>query len=139
MTTQEDLNIELYLRTMTQSSVFGYWNALLTMNAIFISIFSAIALFQSERIIFIYLLILTSLISSALIIANYRQQVEFYRDLGQLQRQSLSQEEIVEYKVQAASGHEKIKTREYIITGIMIAQGLLLIILLILRYNSIPR
>ncbi|MBI1804499.1 MAG: hypothetical protein HY033_01575 [Ignavibacteriae bacterium] len=125
---------EIYFLNATNNTMFAYWNALLTMNAIFIGVFSAIALFLSDRIVFIYLLILLCLISSALIIINYRETLEHYRFLGKLDEKSFLPEQSAKYLDDAATSHQKIKNREHAVVGILIAQGILIVILLVFKY-----
>ena len=125
---------EIYFLSATNNTMIAYWNALLTMNAIFIGIFSAIALFLSDRVVFVYLLILSCLISSALIIVNYRETLEHYRFLGRLDNESFSPEELVKHRENAASSHQQIRNREHAVVGILVAQGILIFILLAAKY-----
>ncbi len=64
---------------------YGLWNSLLILNGIFLSIFSAISILSTGSNQFIlYFILISCVVSSFLIIANYNSIRNIFRDLGSL-------------------------------------------------------
>lgn len=62
----------------------GYWNALLTVNGIFIAVFSAIAIFAQSNRLLISVLIAFSMASSGLLIQNFLMRLDLLYRIGTL-------------------------------------------------------
>ena len=61
---------------------YALWNALLTIDGIIVSAFSAVAVFEARLKFLAFLIVLASMVSAALMLLNLRSIREFYRLLG---------------------------------------------------------
>lgn len=70
--------VDLHFHTAMRETRYNYWNALLTLNSIFISVFAASSFLSSNFQYIVLIIILVSIYSCALIISNYVIAIEVY-------------------------------------------------------------
>ncbi|MBA4319273.1 MAG: hypothetical protein C0412_12805 [Flavobacterium sp.] len=70
--TQEQFQFDIHTREQILSTRFNYWNALLLFNTIIIATFSVLITVDSKLSSFYSIIILVSLLSSFLLVLNYR-------------------------------------------------------------------
>jgi len=113
---------QLRLLDITRDANYAFWNALLTFNAILISVFSAGAIYSSALIrLYLAALVLVSMVSAALLIANFRGCRSTYRLLGQRDLDaagSLSPAEKERELADAARWHRRCNFRETPLSGL---------------------
>jgi len=60
----------------------AYWNALLSVNGILITVFSAVAIFGRANVWCVLALVAVSFLSSYFLIMNFKSTKNFYKSLG---------------------------------------------------------
>ncbi|HWP93963.1 MAG TPA: hypothetical protein VNN20_17400 [Thermodesulfobacteriota bacterium] len=110
-----------------RESKFAYWNALLTLNGILITVFSAVAIFGKSNKWFIFVLVFSSIVSSLLLILNYISVNNLYEKLGKSETK-LSDED----KQKSANEYKAIKRRETIVQMLLFLEALIILVLFFL-------
>ena len=118
-------------------SRYSYWNALITLNGIFLSVFSAIIITDMERIsIYFYGIIMLSLFSIWLLLSNYRTYKIFFFEVGKISDQisNLSSEKIKFFEEESITKnlrrHRSTNIRETIVEIFFILETLLIIMII---------
>jgi hypothetical protein len=128
-----------YLFDATRDSMFGYWSALLTINGVLVSVFSAIAILQSTYAVLSAIIISCSLLSSFLIIQNFHDLLASFRFQGILLDNlmkgvnALSEEEMQNQRSKSERKHNRITKRESVAVKLLFAQSILIVVLLMQR------
>jgi hypothetical protein len=112
----------------TRDSESAYWNALLTFNAILITVFSGISLMNNEHRVTIFALILCCLLSSFLLIVNFLARREHFLEAGK----SFKEVETDPRKMESFHSlnlkvFRKIRTREQIAVLLLIPEMVLIL------------
>jgi hypothetical protein len=118
--------IELRLLDAGRESTYAYWNALLTLNGILISAFSAIAFFGTANKWLIFVLVAFSMLSAGLLIANYVAMKNLYKELGRLDAdtfEKMSEQEKREDLNRAAIDHQVVRQREIFVLALLFIQA----------------
>jgi len=125
--TPEDEEYRLMDKMMDAS--LAYWNALLGINGIFITVFSAITIFGKIDFWLAFLIILTSIVSSWFLIRNFKGTKNFYFTLGTMTALPTT-EERKELNKKVVSNYETIKRNEYLVEGLLFVQIVLIFLIL---------
>ncbi|MFH1188178.1 MAG: hypothetical protein V1688_04970 [bacterium] len=126
-----DEEIKIRFTDIYRESVNNYWGVLLTANTILISVFFAISIFSEHKIIPIIFVVL-SIISSFLLIINFRIVKDMYEMIGKISlRDIISEEEVEKNKTEAFKKHNEIKKREKKIEYILIIEAVLILLIMI--------
>lgn len=120
-------NEKIRLMDAMRESKFAYWNALLTLNGILITVFSAVAIFGKSNKWFIFVLVFSSIVSSLLLILNYISVNNLYEKLGKSETK-LSDED----KQKSANEYKAIKRRETIVQMLLFLEALIILVLFFL-------
>jgi hypothetical protein len=118
-----------------RDSSFAYWNALLSINGILITVFSAVALFGKANVWFVLLLVVASIASSLLLIRNFKEIRAMYKELGLLkfdQWTQMTQEQKEQLQNKDDDGNERIEQREERVEQLLAFQALLIFAILLL-------
>src|SRR5437868_7041932 len=75
---------KLRIADVTREANYALWNALLTLNGVIVTVFSAVAVFSSVAKILAITIVAGSMCSAALPILNFRSTRNIYRFIGQL-------------------------------------------------------
>ena len=118
---------KIRLMDAMRESKFAYWNALLTLNGILITVFSAVAIFGKSNKWFIFVLVFSSIVSSLLLILNYISVNNLYEKLGKSETK-LSDED----KQKSANEYKAIKRREKIVQMLLFLEALIILVLFFL-------
>ena len=121
------------LMDVTRESNFALWNALLTLNGIIASVFSAVAVFEAQIKPAAFFIVLLSMICAALMIENFRCTRDLYRRIGQADPQEIMRMNEGEKKLQVESAvtkHAACGRRETLSYFVMVAQGLAILALI---------
>jgi hypothetical protein len=124
----QSLQNELY--SAIREAQTGYWNALLTVNGIFIGVFSAIAIFaQSDRVI-ISVLIAFSMASSGLVIQNFLARLDLLSKIGALStmpdQSSFLQAANNIYQLNA-DAFNRNRRRESVVSTFLLCEGVIIL------------
>jgi hypothetical protein len=114
----------------TRESEYSYWNALLTFNAIIISVFSALSIISQINRIPITILIICCLISSGLLIANYLARKKQIFEMGEVFRKnnySLTYEQHKPYHEKNLSIFNRIRKKELWAALLLFPEALIII------------
>lgn len=111
-----------------RESKFAYWNALLTLNGILITVFSAVAIFGKSNKWFIFVLVFSCIISSLLLILNFISVNNLYDKLGKSKAAKLSDEDIQK----SANDYKAIKRREKIVQALLLIEAFIILLLFFL-------
>jgi hypothetical protein len=136
----EDLDAQL--RAMSEKFAdrtvqgnYALWNALLTMDAIFITVFTAgLAYVEQSVQWFLLPTILLSIISAGLLIANFRatrDNMKYHGLLAGGRVFEMSEEEKVADITRAVSTHDRMSRREGAVYFITFVQGLFIVALVL--------
>ena len=105
-----------------------YWNALVTINGIFLSVFSATIISNiGIESVFVYAIIILSIFSLWLLLNNYRINKKVYSELGKIDPNSFdpnSGEELIQKNLRR---HKIIRFSEHLIEMFFLIQTLLII------------
>jgi len=121
------------LADITLESNFALWNALLTLNGIIVSVFSAVAIFEEKIKPLAFLIVAGSIISSALIILNIQTTRDLFRRMGSLSLEQLgrlSEEEKKRQLESSAKKHNASNLRERVSYVILTLQALMILALI---------
>lgn len=121
------------LMDATRESNFALWNALLTLNGIIASVFSAVAVFEEKIKPMAFFIVLLSMISAALIIENFRCTRDIYRGIGQADPEAILRMTDKEKSQQidgAVKKHASCGRRETFSYFVLAAQGLAILFLI---------
>ena len=118
---------KIRLMDAMRESKFAYWNALLTLNGILITVFSAVTIFGKSNKWFIFVLVFSSIVSSLLLILNYISVNNLYEKLGKSETK-LSDED----KQKSANEYKAIKRREKIVQMLLFLEALIILVLFFL-------
>jgi hypothetical protein len=114
---------------------YALWNALLTMDAIVITVFTAGLAYIEQSVQWLLLpTILLSIISAGLLIANFRASRDNMKYHGRLAGGrvfEMSEEEKTEDITRAVSTHDRMSRRERAVYVITFMQGLLILALVL--------
>ena len=124
----------------TRDASFNLWNALLTVNGLFISVFSIIAVFDPEFRVVSSGLVVVCIVTSGLLIQNYRDIKGLYKYIGQLTEDAFSQmspEEIHRKESEAPDAH-RFESREDWVIRLLFLEAVLIVVLLLLKLDLIP-
>jgi hypothetical protein len=130
MTTDE---FKTRLMDRARESRFAYWNALLTLNGILITAFSAVGILGKANKWIILGLVSLSIVSAWLLIQNFRCFRDLYLHLGQqtadevaaMTEQQKEAEDNKQSKV-----HESMNNREEFVERFLFVQAFLIILIL---------
>jgi sugar phosphate permease len=75
---------KLRLADAAREANYGLWNALLTLDGVVISVFSAVAVFEAGLKWFVSVIVLASSVSAILVLLNFRSTRNLYRSLGMM-------------------------------------------------------
>jgi hypothetical protein len=122
MTFQEQ---QEYFKESYKQACYAYWNALLVINGTFISVFSALAMFGKGDFWLTFFLVLFSVVSSLLLIRNFKSIKNLYQLLGEMDELPSLKEQT---KLDDAMVRDRKQTRinEYIIEGLLCLQVFLI-------------
>jgi N-acetylmuramoyl-L-alanine amidase-like protein len=116
-------------------SNFALWNSLLTLNGVVISVFSAVALFDnSTNQVIIFPLVICCALSSYLLIANYNDVRNLYRQLGRIDLEEFkgkSEKEKENELDTAVKKHNRINHRELWVKRMVLLEAFLILLLLV--------
>jgi hypothetical protein len=120
------------------TSQYPYWSAILTFNGILIALFATKANNLSNKYV-AFILVIIALMSSILIIMNFRTRRNWLEDIAKIYRLSNESEElrkkiINRKKEQAPKVYSRIKKRENIFSILLIPEAILIIWLMILWF-----
>jgi hypothetical protein len=116
----------------TREANYGLWNALLTLDGIIVSVFSAVAIFEARLKFLAFLIVLASMVSAALMLLNFRSTRALYRLLGvtrpeEVERMTPQQRE--QQVKQAGRKHDHCNCRENAAYLILVAQAVMILVL----------
>lgn len=122
------------LMDAARESNYAYWNALLTLNGILISVFSAIAFFGKANKWFIFILVVSSIISSWLLISNSLSVKNLYQRLGKLRKEfeKLTDADRKAQIQRATHEHDAIERREKYVQRLLFLEALIILLLFFL-------
>ena len=115
-----------------RESRYAYWNALLTLNGIFITVFSAIAFIAQQNKWYIFVLVACSLLSSGLLVMNFVATKELYKKLGQMDSEAFDKLTDDQRKAdieESSSQHQWLENRETIVQGLLFVEATIIILL----------
>jgi hypothetical protein len=115
---------------------YALWNALLTLNGIIISVFSAVAVFSAEAKLLIFIIVALSMLSAILLILNFRSVRNQYRLIAQTMNRGVEHLSADERKQDIADAHRGYRWcshREMATTYILILQAVLILILISIK------
>ena len=127
---------KLRVADITRDANFALWNALLTLNGIVISVFSAVAVFSPAAKVMAVIIIAVSMFSAALLVLNFRSTRNQYRLIGEVTPEGLAQltSQQREQQIETAiREHKRCNARETVAHVIMAVQGVLIMILVFLK------
>jgi len=131
---KEQLEFDKWLIDAAREANFMYWAALLTANATLLSVFSAIFVFSRHDRLLIILIVLSSLISCALLILNFKRFLDFerYRGVVRISKEdTLTKEQMQTNGAEWGATGNAIKNRERIVTGLLFLQAVLILVSLL--------
>lgn len=121
---------------ITRDANFALWNALLTLNGIFISVFSAVAVFSPATKGLALLIISVSMLSALLLILNFRSIRNQYRFMGEAGIDGAAKltPKQKEQQIDASARlHRNCNVRERTAHGILTIQAVLILTLVFLK------
>lgn len=121
------------LADVTRESNFALWNAVLTLDGIIASVFSAVAIFEEKIKPVAFLIVAGSVISAALIILNFQSTRDQFRLIGSMSFEelaSLTEEDKKKRIEDSIRKHRACNWRERISWLILTAQSLMILALL---------
>jgi hypothetical protein len=123
---------QLRLADITRDANYALWNGLLTLNGIFISVFSAVAVFSPTAKLLAAAIILISMLSALLLILNFRSTRNQYRLMGQVSDHAdrLSPQQRSEQISASHHAHDWCNRRETATSCILVIQGVLILVLI---------
>ena len=123
-----------HLMDASRESNHAYWNVLLTLNRILIGVFSAIAFFGMANKWFIFILVVSSIISSWLLISNFLSFKNLYQRLGKLRKEfeKLTDTDRKAQIQRATQEHDAIERREKYIQRLPFLDALIILLLFFL-------
>ena len=127
---------KLRIADITRDANYALWNALLTLNGVIVSVFSAVAVFSSVAKILAIVIVAGSMCSAVLLILNFRSTRNIYRFMGQLSFEAIERLTAKEKEQNLNTGvrvYRCCNIRETISLVILAAQGGLIIILALLK------
>ena len=111
----------------------SYWSALLTTNGIFITVFSALAAFDKVNVWLAFALLAISVISSCLLIINFKAVRTAYEDIAQQTADAVDRmtdgQRMADIDKQARLG-ANARRRERWIVWLLLIQMLLIVLML---------
>ncbi len=122
------------LADITRDANYALWNALLTLNGIFISVFSAVAVFSPAAKLLSITIIGVSMLSALCLVLNFRSIRNQYRFIGQVSErgvESYTKQELAEHHTLAERLHDACNRRE---TASHVILGIQAVLILILVY-----
>ena len=125
---------DIRILNASRESRFAYWNALLTLNGILITVFSGIAFIIDKNRWFIFILVCCSIVSAALLIMNFVAMKEHYKNLALLDVDvfdKMTPDDNRIAKETAGTEHEWMERRESIVQSLLFVQGFLIVLLLL--------
>lgn len=115
---------------------FAYWAALLSINGIFISVFSALAIFGKINIYIASVFLLASMFSCSLIIRNFLLVKDTYHILGALP-EDMTPDEVKSYTNRAGNkNREKERNDKGIILLFIVQCALLFLVLFTVKLEK---
>lgn len=130
--TSDNSENELRWLDIERESRYAYWNALLTLNGILITVFSGIALLGHINKWLIFALVVSCIVSAWLLISNFMKMKKVYSQLGQMdlnQFENMSEPERNADFKKAQTQHNGIERNENIVRGLLFVQALLILVL----------
>lgn len=125
----EIIQDRIRIADIARDSNFQLWNALLTLNGIFVSVFSAVAIFNPEVKILSASIIGVSMVSALCLILNFRSTRDLYNIIGRMSINSplaLPIEQCKDNTAMATRSHTWCRRRENFAHLILFAQGSLI-------------
>jgi hypothetical protein len=119
-----------------RESNYALWNALLTLDGIIFSVFSAVAVFSQTAKGWIFTIVAISMLSAVLLILNFRSLRNKYRLIGQALAQgveNLSPEQRKQQITASNREYEWCNYRETATHCVLGVQGILILILICIR------
>lgn len=118
---------------LVRQSRYMYWQALLTINGIILSVFSAIYLLSAvNNRFFILLLVLTSILSCWLIVWNFLKIKELYEQIFEdfENIKEMTEEDLKIITQERTSQSSAIKRIEYIVQSLLFVETAILLLIL---------
>jgi len=113
-----------------RESRYAYWNALLTLNGILITVFSALAFTGTANKWFIFVLVVSCIVSAWLLIQNFLATKELYKELGSLNLAAfdkLSEEDKKADIERTGKKHEAIERNEEIVQRLLFLEAVIIL------------
>jgi hypothetical protein len=124
---------ERRLLDITRQTSFGFWNALLTLDGILISVFSVAAVLEAGNRLLVLALVICSVLSALLIVRNYKDAKHLYSGLGPLvcgDPGALAKDKLDKQYKAALKAHNDINCREKVTLFLLYGQLILIVLLL---------
>ena len=119
---------------LARESRYAYWNALLTLDGILISVFSAIGIISKSNRLMIAGIVLLSILSAWMLIQNFRMVKDLYLRLGQTTADdvaSLSQEQKDAEINHQKEEHRLMNQREDNVERLLFVQAFFIVLFLV--------
>ena len=137
--TPEEIESHRYWSNATRESMLAYWNSLLAVNGILIAVFAVVAITNIANRWISLITLLVSFVNSGVLVQNFREVISVYRELNDInpdQFDKMSGEE-TEYRLhQTNLKHQVILNRENVVTGLLVAQATLIVLLLLVKFAT---
>jgi len=127
---------EMRIADIARDANYALWNALLTLNGIFISVFSVVAVFNPASKFVAIFIIAISMLSALLLVFNFRSIRNLYRLMGQVGIEGagrLTDEQKHRQLADARRQHMQCNMRETTAHVILVLQSILIIVLVCLK------
>lgn len=114
---------------------FAYWNALLTVNGVLVTVFSALAFLGVSNKWFVLIIVCAGVLSAALLISNFKSMKQAYDYLGRLDLSEFGEMTDEQRKAdieQAKKKHESIERNERVVQILLFVEGFMIFVLFFL-------